>query len=129
MLRARQSVAASKGSRDGIPLEAPRDCLRVVVRALRVIGMTDGDRACLPPIKSAKIAGTTSNVATVDISSPPITAQPSGACISLPRSSASAIGTIPMVIAEAVIRIGRTRSAAPTAAASVAQAPPSSARS
>ena len=46
----------------------------------------------------------------MDITRPPITARPSGACISLPRSSASAIGTMPTVIAQAVIRIGRSRS-------------------
>ena len=63
-------------------------------------------------------------MANVDITSPPITARPSGACIWLPRSSASAIGTMPTVIAQAVIRIGRSRSPAPTMAASVEDAPP-----
>ncbi len=75
--------------------------------------------AVLRPITSAKIEGTTSKVATVDITRPPITARPSGACIWLPRSSARAIGTMPTVIAQAVIRIGRRRSLAPTIAASV----------
>ena len=75
------------------------------------------------PITSAKIEGTTSKVANVDITRPPITARPSGACIWLPRSSASAIGTMPTVIAQAVIRIGRSRSLAPTMAASVEDAP------
>ena len=49
----------------------------------------------------------------MDITSPPMTARPSGACIWLPFSSASAIGTMPTVIAQAVIRIGRSRSLAP----------------
>src|SRR5271168_1997638 len=79
----------------------------------------DGDRATLLPIKIAKNDGTTSNVANVDITSPPITARPSGACIWLPRSSASAIGTMPTVMAQAVIKIGRRRSLAPWMAALV----------
>ena len=53
--------------------------------------------------------GNTRSVANVYITSPPITARPSGACIWLPRSRANAIGTIPTVIAQAVIRIGRKR--------------------
>ena len=63
-------------------------------------------------------------MANVDITRPPITARPSGACIWLPRSSASAIGTMPTVIAQAVIRIGRRRSPAPRIAASVEGDPP-----
>ena len=62
-------------------------------------------------------------MANVDITRPPITANPSGACIWLPRSSASAIGTMPTVIAQAVIKIGRSRSLAPTMAASIEVAP------
>ena len=58
-------------------------------------------------------------MANVDITSPPITARPSGASIWLPRSSASAIGTMPTVMAQAVIKIGRSRSLAPRMAASV----------
>ena len=80
------------------------------------------------PITTAKIDGTNSRVANVDITSPPITARPSGACIWLPRSRASAIGTMPTVIAHAVIKIGRSRSLAPIMAASVDGFPPSSAR-
>ena len=75
------------------------------------------------PITIAKIDGTNSNVAIVDITSPPITARPSGACIWLPRSRASAIGTMPTVIAHAVIKIGRSRSLAPLMAASADSIP------
>ena len=103
--------------------------VRVVVRALAGRpGRSTASVATLLPITTAKIEGSTSKVANVDITSPPITARPSGACIWLPRSSASAIGTMPTVMAQAVIRIGRSRSPAPTMAASVEDAPPSSAR-
>ncbi len=60
------------------------------------------------------------SVTKVDMTSPPMTARPSGASISLPCSSASAIGTMPIVMAQAVIRIGRSRSWAPARAASTA---------
>ena len=63
-------------------------------------------------------------MANVNITSPPITARPRGACIWLPRSKASAIGTMPTVIAQAVIKIGRKRSPAPTIAASLDVDPP-----
>ena len=65
----------------------------------------------------------TSRVANVDITRPPITARPSGACIWLPFSRARAIGTMPTVMAQAVMRIGRRRSPAPTMAASTAGTP------
>ncbi len=66
----------------------------------------------------AKTDGTMNSVTNVDTTSPPITARPKGASISLPCSSASAIGTMPTVMAQAVIRIGRSRSWAPARAAS-----------
>src|SRR6185437_14948308 len=75
------------------------------------------------PITMAKTEGSTSKVAKVDMTSPPMTARPRGACIWLPFSSAKAIGTIPTVMAHAVIKIGRRRSPAPTMAASVEGAP------
>ncbi len=49
----------------------------------------------------------------VDITSRPITANPSEVCIWLPCSKASAIGTIPKVMAQTVVSIGRSRSPAP----------------
>ena len=52
-----------------------------------------------------------------------MTARPRGACIWLPFSSASAIGTMPTVIAQAVIKIGRNRSLAPMMDASTAGVP------
>ena len=54
--------------------------------------------------------GTINNVAKVETNNPPITARPSGACISVPCSSASAMGTMPIIIAQAVIKMGRNRS-------------------
>ena len=71
----------------------------------------------------AKIGGSTSKVTTVDMTSPPITARPSGISIWLPCSNPSTIGTMPTVIAKAVVRIGRRRWPAATTAASVAAAP------
>ena len=69
------------------------------------------------------MAGTTSSVAKVETTRPPITARPSGAVISLPSSKAKAIGTVPRIMAMAVIRIGRSRSLAPSIAACWTVAP------
>ena len=44
------------------------------------------------------MAGTISKVAKVETTSPPITARPSGAVISLPSSRARAMGTVPSTI-------------------------------
>ena len=52
-----------------------------------------------------------------------MTARPSGACIWLPFSRASAIGTMPTVMAQAVIKIGRSRSLAPRIADWVDEVP------
>ena len=49
------------------------------------------------------------SVATVASSRPPITARPSGAFCSPPSPRPSAIGTMPMIIASAVISTGRKR--------------------
>src|SRR5579864_5254969 len=57
----------------------------------------------------ANTLGTKNNVATVANNSPPITARPSGAFCSPPSPKPSAIGTMPMIMANAVISTGRTR--------------------
>src|SRR6516162_2571451 len=61
------------------------------------------------PCTMANTAGTKNNVATVANSSPPITARPNGAFCSPPSPSPSAMGSIPMIIAKAVINTGRMR--------------------
>ena len=77
---------------------------------------------------TAKRAGRISSVANVDTTRPPMTARPSGACIWLPASRASAIGTMPMIMAQAVIRMGRKRSRPPRTAASGTDSPRASPR-
>ena len=67
----------------------------------------------------AEKGGYEESVATVANTRPPITARPSGAFCSPPSPSPSAIGSMPMIIASAVISTGRKRvkpasSAAPT---------------
>src|SRR3989442_11750025 len=54
--------------------------------------------------------GTTTRVKHVATSSPPITARPSGAFCSPPSPRPNAIGSIPMIMASAVMQIGRSRS-------------------
>ena len=54
---------------------------------------------------------------------PPMTARASGAVCSLPSLHPTAIGTMPAVIAQLVIRIGRSRPFAPSDAAAAALAP------
>src|SRR5882762_472286 len=56
-----------------------------------------------------KTVGTKNSVATVAKTSPPITARPSGAFCSPPSPMPSAMGTMPMIIASAVINTGRKR--------------------
>jgi len=53
--------------------------------------------------------GTNNSVDTVPIARPPITARPSGAFCSPPSPSPSAIGSMPISIARAVISTGRKR--------------------
>src|SRR6202007_346540 len=53
--------------------------------------------------------GTKNSVATVAKTSPPITARPSGAFCSPPSPRPVAMGTIPMIIAKAVMMTGRIR--------------------
>jgi len=55
------------------------------------------------------VAGTTKKVSAVENSMPPTTATPSGARASPPAPVPSAIGRMPMIVATAVIRIGRKR--------------------
>src|SRR6266849_911867 len=68
----------------------------------------DADFGCRP-CSRLKNVGTKKSVETVAKSRPPITARPKGAFCSPPSPSPSAIGTIPMIMASAVIRTGRKR--------------------
>ena len=79
---------------------------------------SEAEAAVRRPISNAKIEGTMNKVTNVDISSPPMTARPRGACIALPRSRANAIGAMPTDMAQAVIKMGRRRCSAPARAAS-----------
>ena len=55
------------------------------------------------------MTGTKKSVVTVARSSPPMTARPSGAFCSPPSPSPSDIGSMPMIIASAVMMTGRRR--------------------
>src|SRR5205807_4136256 len=55
------------------------------------------------PCSRANTAGTKTRVATVAHNRPPMTARPNGAFCSPPSPSPSAIGTMPMIMARAVI--------------------------
>src|SRR6516165_4864698 len=55
------------------------------------------------------IKGTKNKVAKVAILRPPITARASGAFCSPPSPSPSAIGSMPMIMAHAVMMMGRSR--------------------
>src|SRR5258708_4300221 len=61
------------------------------------------------PWTTLKTAGTKSRVETVASSNPPITARPRGAFCSPPSPSPSAMGAMPMIMANAVIKTGRKR--------------------
>src|SRR6185312_3573154 len=79
--------------------------------------------------KAAYAAGTTNSVGKVATISPPITARPSGAFCSPHSPRASAIGTMPMIMAIAVISTGRRRTLPASIAASTADKPRSVRRS
>ncbi len=68
----------------------------------------------------AYTTGTTNSVVTVAIARPPMTARPSGAFCSPASPRPSAIGTMPMIIASAVMRTGRSRVRPASSAASTA---------
>src|SRR5207253_2021961 len=70
------------------------------------------------PCRIAYIAGRTPSVATVASSRPPITARPRGADCAPPSPAPIAIGSMPKIIAEAVIRTARKRAPAPSLVAS-----------
>ena len=84
------------------------------------------DAAALRRCSSANTAGTKNSVATVASDNPPMTARPSGAFCSPPSPNPSAIGTMPMIIASAVISTGRNRPKPASSAASSAERPSSS---
>ena len=75
------------------------------------------------PCIMANTEGTKNSVATVANNSPPITARPNGAFCSPPSPKPSAIGTMPMIIARAVISTGRMRVYPASTAASIAGTP------
>src|SRR5262245_61431700 len=75
-----------------------------------------------------KTEGTKKRVAIVAVINPPMTARPSGAFCSPPSPSPSAIGTMPMIIASAVIRTGRNR-VKPASTAAAMASPRSASRS
>ena len=75
------------------------------------------------------MAGKMISVAMVPPVRPPITARPSGAVCEPASPRPTAIGNIPAIIAQPVIRIGRRRLAAPETAASGTRAPPIRSRS
>src|SRR5580704_4140424 len=78
------------------------------------------------PCNTLKNVGTKNRVETVAKSRPPMTARPSGAFCSPPSPSPSAIGTMPMIMASAVINTGRKRVNPAATAACTAGIPSSS---
>ncbi len=70
-----------------------------------------------------KTVGTKNSVDTVAKSNPPITARPRGAFCSPPSPRPIAMGSIPMIIAKAVISTGRNRANPACTAASAAEHP------
>src|SRR6267143_251234 len=80
------------------------------------------------PCSRANTDGTKTRVATVAHSRPPMTARPSGAFCSPPSPSPSAMGTMPMIMASAVIKTGRKR-VKPASTAAIATSPCSRSRS
>src|SRR3984885_7157401 len=70
-----------------------------------------------------KTAGTKIRVATVAQNRPPMTARPSGAFCSPPSPNPIAIGTMPMIMARAVISTGRNRVNPAFSAAPIASLP------
>src|SRR5260221_14624502 len=86
-------------------------------------GSSEGERA-LPLAKIANTLGSTNSVATVASARPPTTARPSGAVWSPPSPRPRASGIMPAIIAQLVIKIGRSRERAPSMAAVAAGGPP-----
>ena len=87
------------------------------------------DRArpsCVParPCTTANTGGRIASVANVAAARPPTTARPSGAASSAPAPIASAIGSMPAIMARLVIRIGRSATGCPVTAAASAGCPP-----
>ena len=77
-----------------------------------------------PPFsRIAYIAGKISKLDTVAANNPPITACPRGATCSPPSMMPNAIGNIPTIMANPVMRIGRARLLAPSRAASSDECP------
>src|SRR5204862_991947 len=70
-------------------------------------GSSEGDRTPAERCKIAYVDGNTISVAHVAAASPPMTARARGAGASAPSPRASAMGTIPAIIAALVIRTGR----------------------
>ena len=70
---------------------------------------------------STYIAGITNSVSAPPHTSPPITAMPIEMRLSAPAPSASAIGSVPRIVASVVMRIGRRRAAAASRTATSAR--------
>src|SRR3989442_1398133 len=79
------------------------------------------------PCSRANTDGTNTRVATVAHRRPPMTARPSGAFCSPPSPNPSAMGTMPVIMASAVIRTGRNR-VKPASTAAVVASPCSPSR-
>ncbi len=78
------------------------------------------------PCTTENTTGTNSKVAKVANIRPPITARPSGAFCSPPSPSPSDIGSMPIIIASAVMSTGRKRPKPASSAATLASMPWSS---
>src|SRR6185436_18930156 len=81
-------------------------------------GSSDADPRRAEPCAREYTDGSTSSVAAVAAARPPITARPSGAVAPAPSPKASAIGSMPAIIAALVISTGRRRARAAATAGS-----------
>ena len=90
---------------------------------LAVIETPEVDEQLAQARSTLKKVGTNNSVETVAKRRPPITARPRGAFCSPPSPSPKAIGNMPMIIANAVIKTGRKRIKPASSAAEIESLP------
>ena len=90
-----------------------RKCGRKSNWSLHLLWLETSPAGSLRRENQRYIAGTTSSVRIVEVTSPPITTAASGRCTSLPVPVASSSGISPRAVVTAVISTGRRRSDAP----------------
>ena len=112
------STACCAGKRAGHADERSRALRTFIVPAFRIIGIQRPRDDRERPSRIAYTEGKAVRVATVARIRPPITARPRGAAAWPPSPKPIAMGSMPAIIAPAVIRMARTRPCAPCKVAS-----------